>query len=292
MLSEKTLAGIYVPVATPFLPNEQLDLSAYRRYLDHLLGYDIHGVVVGGTTGESPTITWEETAALVRETRDAMAGQRPIPIIVGTGTNSTSSTVQRTEWAGQIGADAVLVVTPYYSRPSEEGILEHYRRVARTGVPVIAYEIPSRTGVRLSADTMLRILELDGVIGLKDSSGSLELIRELSRFETKPILCGEDALFYSMLCQGARGGVLASANLRTEKFLEVYRKAEEGDYPSAKRKFDELLPLIGDLFRESNPSPLKWLLAQQGLLSSDAVRLPMSPITSELRARLSRYLSE
>ncbi|XID91982.1 dihydrodipicolinate synthase family protein [Paenibacillaceae bacterium WGS1546] len=168
-------------------------------------------MVVNGTTGESPTVAWEEVAALVQETRDARKGTA-IPIVV-TGTNATASTVARTEDAGRLGADAVLVVVPYYSRPSEEGIVAHYREVARVGVPIIVYEVPYRTGVRLSADTMRKIMDLDGIIGLKDSSGSLELVQELNRYESKPILCGEDILFHAMLSQGASGGILASANV-------------------------------------------------------------------------------
>jgi len=290
MLSAAELKGIYVPVVTPFLPNGELDLVSYGRYVKHLLETDIDGLVVGGTTGESPTISWEEIEALVLATREAR-GSRSVPIVVGTGTNSTADTVRRTEMAGRIGADAALVVTPYYSRPSEAGIVEHYRRASRTGVPVIAYEIPVRTGVRLSAGTMRTILDLEGVIGLKDSSGSLNLLQELSRVDTKPVLCGEDSLLSDMLRQGASGGISASANVRTADFIEVYRQAAAGNHAAAESMFYELRPLIEDLFREPNPAPLKWLLARQSLLADDAVRLPMSPITSELQARLSRYVA-
>ena len=291
MLSQAELKGIYVPVVTPFLPDGELDLVSYERYVKHLLEFEIDGLVVGGTTGESPTISWEEVVELVSITRDAL-GARSVPIVVGTGTNSTADTVRRTEMAGRIGADAALVVTPYYSRPSEAGILEHYRRASRTGVPVIAYEIPSRTGIRLSAETMRAILELDGVIGLKDSSGSLTLLQELGSFATKPVLCGDDALLYDMLRLGASGGISASANVCTRNFIEVCRQAAAGNYPAASRVFDGLRPLIDDLFREPNPAPLKWLLAGQDLLAADAVRLPMSQITSALQQRLSRYLVE
>ncbi|WP_372630572.1 4-hydroxy-tetrahydrodipicolinate synthase [Cohnella sp.] len=290
MLSAAELKGMYVPVVTPFLPNGELDLVSYGTYVKHLLEKDIDGLVVGGTTGESPTISWEEVEALVLATREAMRS-RSVPIVVGTGTNSTADTVRRTEMAGRIGADAALVVTPYYSRPSEAGIVEHYRRASRTGVPVIAYEIPARTGVRLSAGTMRTILDLEGVIGLKDSSGSLNLLQELSRADTKPVLCGEDSLLSDMLRQGASGGISASANVRTADFIEVCRQAAAGNHAAAERTFDGLRPLIQDLFREPSPAPLKWLLARQSLLADDAVRLPMSPITPELQARLSRYVA-
>jgi 4-hydroxy-tetrahydrodipicolinate synthase len=192
--------------------------------------------------------------------------------------------------AGLLGEDAVLVVMPYYSRPSQEGILEHFRKVAQVGVPIIAYEVPSRTGVQLTADIIIRIMDLNGVIGLKDSSGGIGLISELTRLGTKPVLCGEDIYFHAMLSQGACGGILASANVNTHAFINVYRLTSTGDFIKAKKAFDLLVPLIQRLFQESNPSPLKWLLARQGIISSDTLRLPMVSITKELQLELERTM--
>ncbi|TVX96901.1 4-hydroxy-tetrahydrodipicolinate synthase [Cohnella terricola] len=292
MLKERDLKGVYVPVVTPFLANGELDPLSYENYLNRLLAQDIQGIVVNGTTGESPTVRWEEVEELVRLSRIAAENaNKRVPIVIGTGTNDTATTVKRTEMAGLLGADAVLVSTPYYNRPSQEGIIEHYRTVARTGVPVIAYEVPARTGVRLTVDTVRRILELDGVIGLKDSSGGIELVSELTRLGAKPVLCGEDIYYHAMLSQGATGGIVASANVRTSEFVEVSHLAGQGDIRSAKKAFDRLVPLIRALFQESNPSPLKWLLAWQDEISSDTVRLPMTPITPELRAQLELIFS-
>ncbi|WP_127534588.1 4-hydroxy-tetrahydrodipicolinate synthase [Paenibacillus kobensis] len=292
MLSERELQGVYVPVITPFDPNGELDLSSYDRHLSGLLNHDIQGIVLNGTTGESPTVHWDEVARLMQTTETSMKrlGRR-IPIIIGTGTNDTASTIRRTDHAGMLGADAVLVVTPYYNRPSQEGIIAHYRAAAEVGVPVIAYEIPSRTGVRVHADTMRAILDIDGVIGLKDSSGGIELTAELTaNNDCKPILCGEDPYFHAMMCQGASGGMLASANVHTEEFTEVYRLAAEGRLHEARAAFDRLLPIIRLLFQESNPAPLKWLLARQGILTSDALRLPMTPISDMLRTQIEQLL--
>ncbi|GFN31136.1 4-hydroxy-tetrahydrodipicolinate synthase [Paenibacillus xylaniclasticus] len=288
MLKESDLKGIYVPVITPFHPDGELDLSSYERHLNGLLSHDIQGIVLNGTTGESPTVSWDEVIRLMRTTETArQCNGRHIPVIIGTGTNDTISSIKRTEQAGLLGADAALVVVPYYNRPSQEGIIAHYRAVAQVGIPVIAYEIPSRTGVRVQADTMRAILDIDGVIGLKDSSGGIELVAELSAYsDCKPILCGEDALFHAMMCQGASGGMLASANVRTGDFVQVYRFASEGRMNEAGDAFRRLLPLISLLFQESNPAPLKWLLAQQGVLSSDTLRLPMTSISSMLQTRM------
>ncbi|WP_256760673.1 4-hydroxy-tetrahydrodipicolinate synthase [Cohnella sp. WQ 127256] len=288
MLREEHVRGIFVPVVTPFSQDETLDEASYRRYLEGLLDHNIQGLVINGTTGEAPTVSWGEVQELVRWTKQIMTRKsKSVPIIVGTGTNDTRSTVARTEQVGELGADAALVVVPYYSRPSQEGIIEHFRRAAQTGVPVIAYEVPIRTGVRLSADTAEAILALSGVVGMKDSSGGTELVSMLmQRGVRKPILCGEDATFLSMLHHGASGGILASANLKTEAFIETYRLFEEGRTAEAATTFDSLSPLIDLLFRESNPTPLKWLLSRLGILASSTLRLPLLPISEELRKEL------
>jgi 4-hydroxy-tetrahydrodipicolinate synthase len=289
MLSERDLTGIIVPVITPFLPNDRLDLDSYESYLSPLIEHPIQGLVINGTTGECPTVEWDEVERLVASTREVMRRkQRQIPLILGSGTNSTTSTLKRTELAGQLGADAALVVVPYYSRPSQAGIIEHFRKVAEVGIPIIVYEVPSRTGVRLTADTTRTLLEMNGVIGLKDSSGDLALLFELMRHDTKPVLCGDDPLFHEMMCLGASGGLLASANVHTSSFIDVFEHHRSGDPLAAEVVFGRLIPLIRLLFRESNPAPLKRLLARQGTIASDHLRLPLSPITPALQLELER----
>ncbi|MCV4231698.1 4-hydroxy-tetrahydrodipicolinate synthase [Virgibacillus sp. LDC1] len=291
MLTQQELHGIYVPVITPFSQEYELDRPSYHRYLKNLLSYDIQGLVINGTTGEAPTVAWEEVVQVVEETRESLDG-RLLPLIIGTGTNDTVSSMKRTELAGHIGADAVLVVTPYYSRPSIDGILQHFRKVAEVGIPVILYEVPSRTGIRLPVDAVRRIMEIPGVIGVKDSTESTELTRSLSQYDTKPVLCGNDVLFHEMLCHGASGGILASANVNTEAFIRVFQLAARGDYSRSEMEFEVLLPYIHKLFEESNPAPLKWLLAQQGLISSDILRLPMGPITEKLKLSLDHAIQQ
>lgn len=292
MMNQRDLQGIYVPVITPFLPDGTLDMRSYRAHVKKLLAHGIQGVVVNGTTGESPTVSWEEVTALTEEIRALMREQgTSVPIVVGTGTNDTAATVSRTEMAARLGADGVLVVVPYYSRPSQEGIIAHFRQVAQVGIPVIAYEIPARTGVRLTVDTARTILDIHGVIGMKDSSGGTELVTALTRLTDKPVLCGEDACLFDALRAGAAGGMTASANVYTDSFCEVYRLAASGWLEDAGAAFARLLPLIRLLFQEPNPSPLKWLLARQGVIASDAVRLPLTPITSGLADVLEQLLS-
>lgn len=283
------LKGIFVPVVAPFRPDGELDIDSYGRYADRLLGEDIQGVVVNGTTGEAPTVEWDEAARLLEIAKERLAGRR-LPIAMGTGTNDTRSTVKRTERAGELGADAALVVVPYYSRPSQEGILEHFRKAAEVGVPIIAYEIPARTGVRLSVETAKAILDLDGVIGMKDSTGGTELVRTLASPGSKPILAGDDASFFSMLEAGAAGGILASANVRTNEFAAVWRLFLAGEKRGAEEAFGRLRGAIRLLFREPNPAPLKRLLALQGVIASDALRLPMTPVSERLGRELESML--
>lgn len=285
MMKVNQLKGIQVPVVAPFLPNGELDLDSYRSYVRELLQHPIDGLIINGTTGESPTVAWEEVEQLFQVTREEKK-DRPIPLILGTGTNNTASTVKRTELAGKMGADAVLVVTPYYNRPSQEGLYEHYRKVAETGMPTIIYDIPGRTGVALALDAIRRIMDLDAVIGMKDCSGGLQHVSELSRTGSKPVLAGDDASLLPMLAAGAAGGITASASLKTGRFCKVCELMAAGRLADAKAVFDELLPLIRLLFKEPNPAPIKWMLAREGLIASDAVRLPLMPASLSLQAEL------
>lgn len=291
MLTEQQIQGIYVPVITPFTKDNQLDIPSFRNYITHMANSGIHGLVINGTTGESPTVSWDEVEQLVQVTKETLQSiNKTIPIVVGTGTNDTASTVKRTQMAGELGADAVLVVTPYYNRPTEEGIYEHFRVTAEVGVPIIVYEIPARTGVRVSVDTMKRIMNLDGVIGLKDSTNGVELMSELVRSGSKPILCGDDAFFYDMLSEGAAGGMLASANINTEQFIEVYDRYKNGDKEGSRELFTRVAPFIDHLFAEPAPAMIKWLLVSQGIITSDQLRLPLMPASEELKAKMDQYM--
>ncbi|MWV43147.1 4-hydroxy-tetrahydrodipicolinate synthase [Paenibacillus sp. HJL G12] len=292
MMKRQDMHGIIVPVVTPFRSDGGLDLESYRNYAGRLITHDIQGLIINGTTGESPTVAWEEAEQLTKLTFELMDGKSSVPVIIGTGTNDTYSTMKRTENAAKLGADAVLVVVPYYSKPSQEGIIKHFEKVAEVGIPVIAYEIPSRTGIRLSVDTARRILDMEGVIGMKDSSDSLELTAELTRLGAGPLLCGDDLQFHAKLSQGASGGILASANMNTQRFIDVYNMAAGGDLKAAKHSFDTLVPLIRTCFRESNPAPLKRILALKGIIASDQLRLPMTPVSEEFGMELVRMLED
>lgn len=285
MLTAEQIYGIYVPVVTPFNAVGEIDLESYQRYVNNIIKNNIHGLVVNGTTGESPTVNIQELQTLVNASRELLKSST-IPLVIGTGTNDTASTVVRTELAANSGADAALVVVPYYSRPSQQGIIEHFRKAAEVGIPVIAYDIPGRAGVGMSVDTARTILEMNNVVGLKDCSGSPLLVSELSRLGAKPVLCGDDLRFLEMLGCGAAGGMLASANVNTAKYLDIYEHYKTGRLESARELFENLLPLMKLLFKESNPAPIKWLLSELGEISTDTLRLPMTSISEELRQEI------
>ncbi|MEK3787203.1 4-hydroxy-tetrahydrodipicolinate synthase [Paenibacillus sp. FSL K6-1230] len=287
MMNEQQIHGIFIPVITPFSLDHKLDCESYRKYVTHLASHDIQGLVVNGTTGESPTVSWDEVKQLVQITQEVLASMnKTIPIVVGTGTNDTYSTVHRTEMAAELGADAAMVVTPYYNRPTQEGIVEHFRTVSRAGLPVLVYEIPARTGSRMTLDTLRKVLDLEGVIGLKDSSGGLDLLLQLTQYETKPILCGEDGYFHAMLCQGAAGGMLASAHINLQKYVDIYQRFVAGDVNGSRDSFRLLEPVIQQVFSEPAPAPIKWWLTQQQIIATDQLRLPLLPASDKVKQGL------
>ncbi|MNO43321.1 4-hydroxy-tetrahydrodipicolinate synthase [compost metagenome] len=291
MLTEQQIYGIYVPVVTPFNAAGEVDLDSYQRYVKNLINNSIQGLVVNGTTGESPTVTVNEMQLLVNTSRELLQSTS-IPLVVGTGTNDTASTVARTEIAANLGADCALVVVPYYSRPSQEGIIAHFRKAAEVGIPIMAYDIPSRTGTAMTVDTARTILEMNNVVGLKDCSGSTQMVTELVRTGSKPVLGGDDSLFFEMLSAGATGGMLATANVYPAECIRIYEAFKSGQLDLAKENFEQLLPIIRLLFKESNPAPIKWMLSQNGLIASDTLRLPMTSISTALQQELGSYVQD
>jgi len=289
MLTEQ-LKGVIVPVVTPFTEEGELDTGSFRRVVQTLMDQRAHGIVINGTTGECPTVRPEEVRLLMEVALEAR-GERTFPILIGTGSNDTAEAVSLTKQAQALGADGALVVTPYYNRPSKQGVMEHYRRVADAGLPVVAYHIPHRTGLELTSGDIAAILGIEGVAGIKESTGGVRNFIELSGHTDKALLCGDDPYFFAALCCGASGAMMASANMYTGRFVEVYEQFSRGCWPEAREKFGKLVPLIGLLFAEPNPSPVKWMMKQTGLLLSDRVRLPMTPVSEGLERKLAELLA-
>lgn len=292
MLTEHALHGIFVAIVAPFDRNGDLDTDSFNKLAQRLVDQGVHRLVVNGTTGESPTIESDELDRMIHSVQQLSSQSRRIPIIVGTGTNNTTTTIHKTKQAKDMGADAALVVTPYYNRPSQKGIIQHFRYLEDADLPIILYDIPHRTGVSLEMDTIKAIMEMDHVIGIKESTDNMkQRVSELTRSIRKPVLCGEDDSLWTSLYCGATGGILASANVHSDQFVQVYELFRSGKIEESKQLFHKLLPLVRLLFAEPNPAPLKWLLARHGHIRTDQLRLPMTTISTELQQQLNTFVS-
>ncbi len=280
------LEGVWIPLVTPFLAS-RLDLASLERLVEDLVPRGIAGLVVGATTGESLVLSGEEASALIRAAKAAARGR--VPVLAGAGGSDTRAVVAAVRRAAEAGADGVLSVAPYFTRPDQRGMLAHFQAVAASSpLPVVLYNNPARTAARMHNDTIRRLAELDNVVGLKDCAGDVVQSMELL-LDPPPgfaILTGEDALFYPMLALGAAGGILAAAHWATEWFVEIWRAVQQQDHGRARRLWARILPGTRLLFEEPSPAPVKHLLAGSGRIASGELRLPLVPPTEGLQQRL------
>lgn len=284
-------SGVWLPIITPFEDGE-IDYAGYERLVDHYVRAGVSGVIPLGTTGESPTIDEAETEALVERTVATVAGR--VPILVGVGGNDTRKVVKAVKRLQQHAVQGVLSVCPYYNRPSQDGMREHFTRVAEaTDRPILIYNIPYRTGVNIATETLLALAEVPNIAGVKDSSGliaqSLDLLRQ--RPPGFAVLTGEDAFFYTMLAHGGDGGILASAHVETATFLSVYERMAANDHQGALKAWSRLEPMVPLLFKEPNPVPIKHCLWRQGLIASAECRLPLTRVSDALAQDLDRLIA-
>jgi 4-hydroxy-tetrahydrodipicolinate synthase len=285
-----SFSGVWLPIVTPFADGE-IDYAGYERLVDHYVRAGVTGLIPLGTTGESPTIDEAEAEALVERTVAIVKGR--VPIVVGVGGNDTRKVVKAVKRLQHHDVQGILSVCPYYNRPSQDGMREHFARVAEaTDRPILIYNIPYRTGVNLANETLLALARIPNIAGVKDSSGniaqSLELLRQ--RPEGFAVLTGEDAYFYTMLAHGGDGGILASAHLETALFLAVYERMVANDHQGARKAWSRLEPLVPLLFKEPNPVPIKHCLWRQGLIRSSECRLPLTRVSDALGRELDRLV--
>jgi 4-hydroxy-tetrahydrodipicolinate synthase len=259
--------------------------------INHYIEQGVNGIIPLATTGESPTILAEEYEEVLAKTVE-YANNR-VSIYVGLGGNHTSELVKKLKVVERYDIDGILSVAPYYSRPNQRGLYEHFKAVSEaTDLDIVIYNIPYRTGTNIENETMHRLAEFKNVIGLKDSCGDIKQTTELLMNPPKDfsILTGEDALFYTTLILGGNGGILGSAHLRTKEFIQIYDLIKENNHHEALKIWRNLYNMIPLLFSEPNPTPLKYCLNKLGLIESDEVRLPLVNITSELEKRLDRII--
>lgn len=273
------IKGSLVAIVTPMHEDGSLDLDAYRRLIDWHIEQGTAAIVAVGTTGESPTVNVDEHCQLVRVAIEHAAGR--IPVIAGTGANSTQEAVELTRDARKAGAAATLQVVPYYNRPTQEGMYRHFRAVAETaGLPVILYNVPGRTVADLSNDTVLRLAQVPGVIGLKDATGDIPRACELiARLPADfALYSGNDDSALALMLMGGHGVISVTANIAPAQMARMCAAALDGDLATARRINQQLLPLHTKLFVEANPIPLKWAMTEAGLIPA-GLRLPMTTLS-------------
>ncbi len=293
------LQGALTALVTPFTEDGAVDEVAFRRLVSWQILSGIDGLVPCGTTGESPTLSPAERERLIAITVEiAREGswRRRITVVAGTGTNDTRATVRATRRAAELGADAALVVAPYYNRPDQRMLDAHYRAVADDGgLPVVVYNVPSRTGTNVEADTFLRLAEHPRIVAVKEASGNLEQIARICR--ERPVgvavLAGDDAWTLPMLAMGADGVISVASNEVPAEMATLCAAARERNWAAARRAHERLLPLFLANFRGApNPVPAKAALAIMGLIETDAVRAPLLPLEGHARQRLAATIRD
>jgi 4-hydroxy-tetrahydrodipicolinate synthase len=279
-------SGSLVAMVTPMRADGTVDFAAWARLLEFHLAHGSSGVVVGGTTGESATLTEAELRELTARACAQLRGR--MAVIAGAGTSSTASTVERVEWLSQLPLDGLLIVTPAYNRPSQEGLYQHFAAAAAAAKkPVLLYNVPSRTAVDLQPATVARLSGVAGIVGIKEAVAQIARVRELRELcgADFGILSGDDASARAGIGAGADGVISVTANVAPRAMSEMVAAALGGDRAAAERLDEPLGALHRELFVEANPIPVKWALEQMGLIGP-GIRLPLTPLAPEYHARV------
>jgi 4-hydroxy-tetrahydrodipicolinate synthase len=280
------ITGSIVALVTPMHANGDVDWDALERLLDLHIEAGTAAIGAVGTTGESATLDVSEHCQVIEFCIKHCAGR--IPIVAGTGSNSTREAIYFTEAAAAAGADACLLVTPYYNRPSQRGLYEHFKLIAETvAVPQILYNVPGRTAVDMGNDTVIRLVELDNIVGIKDATGDVARGKELIECCGKEIAIysGDDATAMELMLAGGSGNISVTANVAPSRMAELCRVALAGDREKAETINSQLAPLNKALFLEANPVPVKWAMLQKGLIE-EGIRLPLAALDEQFHAQV------
>ncbi|QRQ86391.1 4-hydroxy-tetrahydrodipicolinate synthase [Cupriavidus oxalaticus] len=273
------ITGSIVAIVTPMHEDGSLDFPALRALVDWHVAEGTDGIVIVGTTGESPTVSVEEHCELIRVAVE-QSGKR-IPIIAGTGGNSTKEAIELTAFAKKVGADASLQVVPYYNKPTQEGMYRHFRTIAEAvELPVLLYNVPGRTVADMSNDTILRLAQVPGIVGVKEATGNIDRAAQLINDapESFAIYSGDDPTAVALILLGGKGNISVTANVAPRKMHEMCAAALKGDVVTARRLHMELIGLNKAMFVEANPIPVKWALQQMGKMEG-GIRLPLTPLS-------------
>ena len=280
------ITGSIVAIVTPMHEDGSLDLNSLHNLIDLHVREGTDGIVVVGTTGESPTVDVAEHCELIRVTVNHAAGR--IPVIAGTGANSTDEAIELTEYAKRAGADMALSVVPYYNKPTQEGLYRHFKAIAEAvELPVLLYNVPGRTVADMSNDTILRLAQVPGIVGVKDATGNLDRACDLiaRRPEGFALYSGDDMTCVASILLGFHGNISVTANVAPRLMHEMCVAAIAGDVARAREIHFRLVGLHRDLFCEANPIPVKWAVQQLGLMPG-GIRLPLTPLSEANHARV------
>jgi 4-hydroxy-tetrahydrodipicolinate synthase len=291
MKKTHTFSGVYTALATPFL-NDQIDRESLDRLIEHQLKGGVHGLVAVGTTGESPTLSHPEHIEVVRATVQAAAGR--VPVYAGAGSNATSEAIDLVQQAEATGVDGFLLVAPYYNKPSQEGLFQHFSAIAEvTRLPIILYSIPSRCGIEIGVETTARLYEkFPHICCMKAAEGSCEKVVDYVRTlgSDFSVLSGDDSLTLPFMSVGARGVISVASNLVPAALVKIVSDFTNGEMVAAQADFLRFFPLFKNLFIEPNPVPLKYALQQAAIISSAEVRLPLCGLQEHSRRQLDACL--
>ena len=292
-MNTNIFSGVFTALITP-LHNNKVAYADLEALIAYQLKENINGLVSVGTTGESPTLSHEEHIEVVRATVSAAAGK--VPVIAGTGSNSTIEAIYLTQQAEAAGADGFLMVAPYYNKPSQEGLFQHFSQIAETTKkPIALYSIPSRCGIEISVEVTARIHEkYPHVCCMKAAEGSCEKVTEYVRLlgSDFSVMSGDDGLTLPFMSTGATGVISVASNLIVAPLVQMVQAANDGDYTTARKTYLKYYPLFKAIFLEPNPVPIKYALSQAGVIQSDEVRLPLSSLTKSTRTVLDSLLKE
>ncbi len=270
--------GSFTALITPFR-NGDLDEEAFQRFIEWQINEGTHGLVPAGTTGESPTLDYDEHKRVIELAVETAKGR--VPVIAGTGSNSTDEAIELTEYAAKVGADAVLIVTPYYNKPTQEGLYQHYKAINdAVAIPIVIYNIPGRSVVDMSVDTMTRCFALKNVVGVKDATANLARTSQqrLAMGQEFNLLSGEDATALGFMAHGGHGCISVASNIAPRLCADFQNACLAGDYKTALALQDRLMPLHDAMFCEANPGPVKYAASRLGLCEAE-MRLPLVPIS-------------
>jgi 4-hydroxy-tetrahydrodipicolinate synthase len=286
------LKGSIVAIVTPMLDDGDLDLDGLRELIDFHIEQGTDGIVIVGTTGESPTVDWDEHCVLIKTAVEQARGH--IPVIAGTGANSTKEAIELTAYAKSVGANMCLSVVPYYNKPTQEGLYRHFRAIAEAvDLPMILYNVPGRTVADMHNDTAIRLAQVPNIVGLKDATANLERAADLVKRAPKQfaLYSGDDGTGLPFMMLGGHGVISVTANVVPRSMHEMCASVFAGDLAQARAINNKLLPLHRHLFVEANPIPVKWALQRMGLIRG-GIRLPLTQLSSSFHDLLSAAMEQ